>query len=265
MEVLRDGTIVNDRRLDRLVHFDPKSKDYPIRTLFKEGLAPKTQLWDCNKVLDQGNAGKCVGMGCTHELIATPVPILGLDEKFATEQVYWPAQKIDPWPGGSYPGAKPFYEGTDVVSGLNILMKLGYGNFRWSFTHMDTQLGISWDGPGIAGTSWMTGMMDVDSDGYIHATGQDEGGHCYLYLGIDIKMRAFIIHNSWGQSWGRVGRAFISFDDYEKLRSNQGEMAFLVDRKDPGATPPEPEPDDDEDGNWCSNLFGKVARLNQRR
>ena len=108
----------------------------------------------------------------------------------------------------------------------------------------------------------MTGMMDVDSGGYIHATGSNEGGHCYLYLGVDIEKQAFIIHNSWGKEWGRNGRAFISFDDYEKLRTSDGEMAFLIGETDTNI-PPEPDPDDD--GTWCSNLFSKVARLNQRR
>jgi len=231
MQILRNGTIVKDRRLDRLPSFDEKSRNYPVRKLVA-GLIPKSQMWGCTKVLDQGPDGACVGFGCTHELIAEPVPVLNLDNKFAKEKVYWEAQKKDPWPGGSYPNAEPWYEGSDVKAGLGVIKDYGYcDEFRWSFTHLDTQLGIGYEGPGIAGTSWMTGMMDVDSNGFIHATGEDQGGHCYVYLGVNVEEKYFTILNSWGP-WGidGTGRAKLSFDDYEKLRKNQGEMAFLIGR-----------------------------------
>jgi hypothetical protein len=262
MQILRNGRIITDRRLDRLPSFDERSRNYPIRKLVA-GLPPKTQIWECDQVLDQGPDGACVGFGITHELIAVPVPVRGLDDKYAKEIIYWGAQKVDDWPGGSYPGASPFYEGSSVLAGLEFAKSLGwFDEYRWSFTMEDTILGIGYEGPGVAGTSWMTGMMEIDSNGFIHATGSDEGGHCYLYLGVDIQMKAFIIHNSWGKNWGRNGRAFISFDDYEKLRTNQGEMAFLIGRHESvNPPPPEPEPSNCKFSNGIAKFLNKTWML----
>ncbi len=84
MQILRNGRIINDRRLDRLPSFDERSRNFPIRKLVA-GLIPKTHIWECTQVLDQGPDGACVGFGITHELIATPVPVVGLNAKYAKE------------------------------------------------------------------------------------------------------------------------------------------------------------------------------------
>jgi hypothetical protein len=212
-------------------------------------------------VLDQGNEGSCVGHSIGHELIATPIPCPSVDHEYAY-RIYKEAQKVDEWPGEDY-------EGTSVLAGLKVIKDLGWcDEFRWSFSHLDTELGIAYEGPGIAGTNWYTDMMNLDSEGFIHPTGYNEGGHCYLYLGVDIEKKAFVIHNSWGESWGRNGRAFISFDDYEKLRVNEGEMAFLIGRHDTGGIeppPPEPEPSDCEFSNAVADLLNSVWKATGKK
>jgi hypothetical protein len=234
-----------DYKFGRLKSFDERSRNFPVRTLVR-GLEPISKLWDCPVVLDQGNEGSCVGHGIAHELIATPVPMAWVDHTYA-RKIYKMAQTLDEWPGTDY-------EGTSVNAGLKAIKNWGLcTSWNWSFSHLDTQLGISHVSPGIAGTNWMTGMMDLDSEGFIHATGVSEGGHCYLYLGIDTEKQAFIIQNSWYKKdkitpWGRGGRAFISFEDYEKLRSNGGEMAFLVGETDTGGA---------EKGCWLCNWIRK--------
>jgi len=157
-----------------------------------------------------------------------------IDHPFAVK-LYNGAKDNDEWPGSDYSGSS--------VNGVLKYMKLLglITGWKWAFTHLDAQLGVGHFGPGIAGTNWYSGMIETDSEGYIHVTGQNEGGHCYLFLGVDVQKQAFIIHNSWGSDWGRNGRAFLSFDDYEKLRVNQGEMAFIEGEVDPQSPPPEPE------------------------
>ena len=46
--------------------------------------------------------------------------------------LYYEAQKIDEWDGGSYPGANPFYEGTSVRAALAIIWAKGLVNYQAS-------------------------------------------------------------------------------------------------------------------------------------
>ena len=38
------------------------------------------------------------------------------------------------------------------------------------------------------------------------------GGHALLVVGYDDRSRRFIVRNSWGPRWGRVGYCFIPYD-----------------------------------------------------
>ena len=225
------------RKFDRLRSFDSRSWNYPIRTLVR-GLTPKSNVWPISKVLDQGQEGSCVGHGCAHELIAEPVPCPNITHENAVS-FYKFAQTIDEWPGEDY-------EGTSVLAGLNTLKKHGWcDEFRWAFTLDDIILCIGYEGPMVMGTNWYTGMLDTDSNGFVHVTGQNEGGHCWLMNGVNIEQRYFQATNSWGYGWGQNGTFKLSFDDAQKLMNNQGEAGILIVRHDngtiPGDIPPEPD------------------------
>jgi hypothetical protein len=258
-------------RFGRKIQFDERSRNYPVRKIV-EALPPITKIWNFDKVpLDQGNEGSCVGHGIAHELIAEPVPCLEVDHDYARNQIYLPAQLIDEFPD------TPPAEGTSVLAGLKIINQLGWcDEYRWSFTHLDTQLGIGYEGPGICGSDWYSGMDETDSNGFIHVTGSIEGGHCYLFLGVNLEEEYFTILNSWG-TWGidGTGRAKLSFTDYEKLRTNQGEMAFLIGRHDigiqpvppepPPPTPPDPTPSDCTFSNGVANTLNLAWELMGRK
>jgi hypothetical protein len=176
-------------------------------------------------------SGNCVGAGITHELAARPSEVSGLTYDFA-RNLYWEAQKIDQWPGGAYPGAKPRYEGTSVLAGLKVTQEMGYfDNYRWAFKLQDLILGVGYNGPAVMGTVWYEGMTDPDVDGMIRPTGRIAGGHCYLIDQVIPKKRLFGGLNSWGPSWGVEGRFYISFDDMEMLLRNDGEAAFILGRR----------------------------------
>lgn len=96
---LRDQSVTHSTLLTRLVQFDERSRNYPIRELVGSK-TPRSYTWRCDATLDQGAAGACVGFAMTHELIARPKVVKGLDATFAKQKVYWEAQKIDPWAGG---------------------------------------------------------------------------------------------------------------------------------------------------------------------
>jgi len=227
---LRDGTTVQDGRLARLQQFDERSRKFPIRKTV--GAKPlRSFTWKCDKWLDQGTDGACVGFSWTHELIARPAVVSGVAAAFAKEKVYWEAQKIDPWPGGSYPGASPVYEGTSVLAGAKVIQKMGYiEEYRWAFSVQELALAVGYCGPAVLGIPWYEGMFNFLSCGHIHISGQVAGGHAILCNGVNVKDRTFKLHNSWGKGWGNSGEALVSWDEMDRLLHEGGEACIPVGR-----------------------------------
>jgi hypothetical protein len=234
-----------DPRLDRIPQFDERSRNFPIREVLEQPVY-RSFRWDVDVWLDQGWDGACVGFAWTHELIAIPVAVRNLNAKFAKETVYWEAQKIDPWPGGSYPGADPFYEGTSVLAGVKVCQQLGYfGEYRWAFSLDDLRLTLGNYGPVVLGLNWYTGMFDPDPAGFVLPTGRIEGGHAILATEVNEEEGWIRLHNSWGDRWGLRGDCKIAFASLDRLLREQGEACVPVVRLDPNAEP-EPEPEKEE-------------------
>lgn len=239
MPQLRDGTIVHDPRLDRILQFDERSLGFGIRGVLDPATQaqPVTRLWSVpagSPVLDQGREGACVGFGVTNELRFDPVPVPGLDAVFAHDQIYWPAQRRDNQPGGSYPGASPVYEGTSVLAGVQQARSMGfYGQFRWAFGEADLALAVSHAGPAILGLNWWTGMFRPDTAGYLRRTGRVEGGHCILCIGINVEGGYYTVYNSWGPTWGAGGRAKIARNIMAALLADNGEACIPQQRYNP--------------------------------
>jgi hypothetical protein len=228
---LKDGSIVYDPRLDRLKQFDEKSRAFPVRmTLTAEQVKkPRGYTWGCPFWFNQGREGRCVEYGIVHEAGARPalVKAMLLEQILADKLIYWPAQREDQWPGGSYPGATPKYEGTSVLAGVKVAVRLGlYKEYRWAFGLDDLILAVGYKGPAILGVDWYEGMFDTDDKGFIHVSGGIAGGHAILCNGVSVSKRAFRLHNSWGKDWGVNGEAWLSFADMEKLLHDQGEACI---------------------------------------
>jgi hypothetical protein len=228
---LRDATTVDDPRLDRLVEFDEASREYPVGAVLGRVGAPQqpvTKLWPVGLWLNQGQEGACEGFGFGHELAAGPVPVAGLTDRFARETIYWGTQKIDPWPGGAYPGAIPSYEGTSVLSGAKFMTNTlhAYTGYHWAFSLNEVALAISYLGPVVLGIPWYAGMYKPNSSGVIRPTGSLVGGHCILAVGYDATAVTFRLHNSWGRSWGQDGAATIAGKDLDNLLHQQGEACI---------------------------------------
>jgi C1A family cysteine protease len=86
-------------------------------------------------------------------------------------------------------------------------------------------------GPVVVGTNWYDRMFKPEK-GFIRVGGQVAGGHAWLLLGADRSkkcpdgtMGACRMINSWGRGWGESGRAWISFNDLDKLIKADGEAA----------------------------------------
>jgi len=248
---LKGGNTTTDLRLDRVYELDLNSLKFlvarSIETL-RTHAYPRSYTWDVGVWLDQGQEGACVGFGFAHELAARPVPVAGLTNDYARTQIYWEAQKIDEWGGGSYPGAVPVYEGTSVLSGAKICTQLGFfSRYEWAMDAREIADGIGYTGPAVLGLPWYQGMFSTDANGWIHRSGQLAGGHCVAAIGVKIVYKTWVsrlfsrkwdnvdfdrsyvtLHNSWSQSWGVNGRARLSLRDLDALLAEQGDACFPV-------------------------------------
>lgn len=235
--IIRGGNTVFDPRLDRIYEPDDRNKDFPILAALEDEAPeePKLRLWSCCSWFDQGREGACVAFGIGHELAAVPVEVKQpLSDQWLTQEIYWEAQKIDPWEGGAYPGARPYYSGTSVLAGVKIAHSKGYfREYRWADTVEEMARGISEEGPCVIGVPWHRGMMTPDEYGFIHVDDDPMGGHCVCVRGVFPKQRVFLIRNSWNMSWGLNGECFITYEDMATLLADNGEAVFFVGRVDP--------------------------------
>lgn len=247
---LKGGRATEDPRLDRVYHQDLRSLNFLARRQLpvKAGAisGPRSFTWSVGQWLDQGQEGACVGFGFSHDLVARPVTVAGVNNSFARQRVYWEAQKIDDDPGGSYPGATPVYEGTSVLAGAKVLTSFGYYlGYDWGISAQEVATCIGHLGPAVLGINWWTGMYDPDADGFLNPTGKVEGGHCILAYSVKIYFKGLLgwafrdwshvdadksyvrVWNSWGEGWGEDGTAKIRLSALKQLiEGEKGEAVF---------------------------------------
>lgn len=248
--LLAGGKVTSDPRLDRVypgldAHWPSLkylARDIPLTTGgVLQQRQPRSYTWGVPYWLDQGYEGRCVEYSICHELLSRPVkiPLTAVEDILLGKKIYWPAQQEDYWPGGSYPGAQPVYEGTSVLSGMKVAARLGYfAEYRWGLDATDAALMIGYKGPIVLGINWYDGMSRVDADGFVHVSGGIAGGHAILCNRVKIFKKSdgsinqetsfFQLHNSWGRSWGVDGSCKVSWKDMERLIAEEGEVAIPV-------------------------------------
>lgn len=207
--------------LDRLIEFDERSREYPIRSLIT-ATTRRSYTWRVDVSLDQGNEGACVGFGWAHELCARPsVHLMTNAGAFA---LYHAAQKLDAWPGENY-------EGTSVIAGAKAVQALGFlGEYRWAFGEDDLAMAVGYKGPAVLGTYWYTGMDDMVTDSagrrWVKPTGDIRGGHCYIAHGYSVPLNAYKCWNSWGPP----SEFWVKKEDMAILLANDGEACIPIKR-----------------------------------
>lgn len=218
---LRDGTEVEDSRLGLLSQSDSRSDAFKVDT----SIESDDRVYETGDVLDQGTNGACVGYAFAHLLKAQGWTNPAIDGGWAWN-VYTAAQKIDPWPGGEYPRARPQMIGTSLLAGAKVLHRAGYiPEYRWANTVHQVRAGLT-KGPGVLGCMWRASMDEVNPNTHqAHVKGRKVGGHALIVSGVIGDM--FIVTNSWGTEWGGQGMAFISADDMTKLLKDRvGKVVF---------------------------------------
>ena len=241
---LKDATASGDARLARLLQFDTRSRNFPMSELLgSRHRKPRSYTWnfwpDKSQVPhDQGNVGSCVGNSWAQECMIRPLAT-HMSERFAREKIYWEAQRIDPWPGGEYPGASPRYAGTSVLAGAKVMLALGlFREYRWAFGLDDLIQTLGYHGPAVMGTSWYHDMYFPDKQGYVKPTGAYFGGHAYVAAGVSTTDRSVLFINSWGGAWGggtgiRPGWFRMKYEDVDRLLHDAGEVCVPSLRRSP--------------------------------
>lgn len=210
-----------DRTYDRVVSFDERSRQFPVRTLI-EATKPRSYTWRSPVHLDQGREGSCVGHGWAHQVGSSPKGQPALATSALALALYHEAQTMDEWPGEDY-------SGSSVLGGAKATLSRGYiSQYRWAFGLDDALLAISRKGPAVLGINWYAGMEDPDSKGLLHASGELKGGHCVLAVGVSLSRKAVRLHNSWGTGWGIGGDAYLPFEDLGRLLAESGECCIPV-------------------------------------
>lgn len=248
---LRDGSTVEDPRLDRIDQHDPRN--WPVTPLLT---APperrRGRTWVAGPVLDQGREGACVGFAYAADAAANPAPVSKSDpaelDRLA-RAIYRRAQTLDPWPETRPGGA----EGTSILAGAQAAVEAGLLlEYRWARdvdelarvlpTPMYDSPADGLFGPVIAGVDWRQGMYGTRPDGLVEVSGPIVGGHALLIRGVRFHDPLgqgdplFVWRNSWGPDYGLNGDGLIRAADLEAILGGQPELCVPVLRRRPDLT-----------------------------
>lgn len=183
-------------------------------------------------IMDQGDVGSCTGHAGTNALASDALwaagqPAIeahaGGPHAFAVG-LYAQATQVDPWPGQYTPDDT----GSDGLSVAKALQARGLISGYQHATSLEAALTALADRPVIVGTSWLNGMYDPDSTGKLSVTGTSAGGHEYALDELDVERQRVWIRNSWSDTWGVQGRAWMTWDDLAKLLADDGDCTILV-------------------------------------
>lgn len=235
--LLKNGIETSDPRTDRVPLYDETSRKYQMRAVLedlkKRGIARRASWRPSKPGLDQGPDGACVGFSGASGLNASPRRAKPSWDALQAKALYWETQRKDPWEGGSYPGASSFYEGTALLTCMQVLLARGHiSGFRWIGAGSQTpgddlvdtlelysgvQLGVPWFGSMF--NTRPSGLLDVEPetpDGYhaiwtlchrnavIKGEGSKKIDHCVLQQ----------TWGTWGVPWyGVPGHCFIRTED----------------------------------------------------
>jgi hypothetical protein len=196
----------------------------------------KDQLWSISTpILNQLNTNSCTGNAVAQFFntdYAAPVRkakgVNWLTEAMAL-QFYSKGTHEEDDPSDYYPPNDNGSTGLDVAKAA---VDLGWADkYQHTFTFDQFRSAIATQ-PVCVGTLWSDSMFTPDHNGLVTVGDLSDqsnvaGGHEYLALGISYTLKQCRFLTSWGAGFGLNGQFMITFDDFENLLNNQGDVIVL--------------------------------------
>lgn len=242
--------IVTGRRLGRHIRHDPRSLSYLVPAADPSDLK-SVRHPRMIPVLNQGEIGSCTGNGAegclgTEPFFSTlaginlrPTGDAVVDENQAVH-LYSLATTLDDY-NGSYP---PDDTGSDGLSVAKACQQLGLISGYRHATSLEAALTALAAQPVIVGIGWYDSFDSPDKNGRIRITpgATVRGGHEIVFDEIDVERKLVWFTNSWSESWGLNGRACLSWADFGRLLSEDGDVTVFVPLSQPAPVPTPPAP-----------------------
>ena len=210
------------RRLGRHIEHDTRSLAFPAARAVE--LVSVAHERHCPP-FDQGDTGSCTGNAEAGLLMTDP---LFVDGRVLTEAdavvLYERATHLDDIPG-SYP---PDDTGSSGLAAMKAAKELGYiTGYRHAFglQHSLEALVLA---PVITGVSWYEGFDEPSKNGTVEIAGSVRGGHEFAVVGIDTDARTVRACNSWGPDWGDHGYFQFSWDTWDQLLHERGDVTVVT-------------------------------------
>ena len=205
-------------RLGRHVRHDPRSWN------FQAARAPQvvTKLHQRHCApFNQGDLGSCTGNAEAGLLMTEPIYRSGrvLTEEDAVK-LYSQATHDDRLQG-VYP---PDDTGSSGLAVMKAAKQLGYitaYDHAFGLQHALEALVLA---PVITGVNWYAGFDTPGHDGMVEIAGHVRGGHEFEVVGVDAEARTVRACNSWGSDWGDHGYFQFTWDTWDRLLHEQGDV-----------------------------------------
>jgi hypothetical protein len=139
--------------------------------------------------------------------------------------LYSAASFLDDIPGGYLPDDT----GSSGLAVAKAAQQRGYITGYHHAFGFDQMVGALMVSPLLIGTNWYNDFFTPNDKGFVtFGSGGPVGGHEYLCLGVDMEEQYLTFLNSWGPGWGLGGRFKISFPDFKRLLSEDGDVVAPV-------------------------------------
>jgi hypothetical protein len=213
--------------LGRHVEHDPQSREYPVIGFLAQADQPIISVLHKRHVppYGQGNLGSCTGNAEAGLLMTDPYYMAGrnLTVKDAV-RLYEKATQLDQIPG-KYP---PDDTGSSGLAVMKAARSFGYiSGYRHTFG-LDAALRAISTFPVITGVGWYEGFDRPDPHGFVRISGSVRGGHEFEIVGLDTETKRLRACNSWGAGWGDGGFFEFSWDDFDRLLYEHGDVTVAV-------------------------------------
>jgi hypothetical protein len=211
------------KRLGRHVHHDPKSREYPA----EQAPAVVSVTHQATGLpLNQGEIGSCTANALCGALDSAPEFGGGtpLNEAEAVH-VY---EKETDLEGNPYPPNDPGGSGLMVCKAGKDLSLISSYKHAFGIQHALQALVLR---PVITGIKWYTSFDTPDPNtGLVElASGATvRGGHEIVADGIDAENKLVWFWNSWGTQYALGGRFCMSFETWDELLKDQGDVTVPV-------------------------------------